>query len=403
MPKYFIRVASDEQLALTMRFAAGRRGAGPFRSRSQEDIIITELLGDEVAALRRSNVQVFEDIEFEPLQRYAGDRLASAMGSDDQTSLADVVAHVRAPLAWEVSRGAGVTIAIVDTGICRTQAEFPAWKRSPIDLPTAFAGAHWTDPRGHGSMCAAIAAGTRSAGGRFDGIAPDATLLAARTTLLATDIYSIYDNLIDLKRRGEIAGPLVISNSYGLYQCSASGGLQQNHPYLGIILAAIGDGIPVVFAAGNNHNDLMCNHPPSACSPSTIWAMNSHDKVISVGTVDRAGSNQDPATAHRNSSRGPGEWAVDFPKPDCVAPTYGTVVWGCGYRWMEWWGTSGACPQVAGLAALMLSANPSLTPARIAEIIRATARSTGAAHECVGHGVIDCEAAVAAAATAALV
>ena len=34
--------------------------------------------------------------------------------------------------------------------------------------------------------------------------------------------------------------------------------------------------------------------------------------------------------------------------------------WGCSTREMEWWGTSGACAQVAGLAALLLSVDPSL-------------------------------------------
>ena len=103
---------------------------------------------------------------------------------------------------------------------------------------------------------------------------------------------------------------------------------------------------------------------------SRLWAVNSHDKVLSVGTVNESNSNQDSSTPQPNSSRGPGQWANEFPKPDCVAPTYGEVAWGCGYRQMDWWGTSGACPQVAGLAALTLEVNPTLTPDQVYNIIR---------------------------------
>jgi subtilisin family serine protease len=177
--------------------------------------------------------------------------------------------------------------------------------------------------------------------------------------------------------------------------------MPQDHPYLQNILTAIDEGIPVVFAAGNNHHDVICNNNPNNCEPNTIWALNSHDRVISVGTVNAENSNRDPATPHVNSSRGPGEWAVNLPKPDCVAPTYGEVVWGCDYRVMDWWGTSGACPQVAGLAALMLSINPLLKPTQIADTIRNTCRDIGAPTTCVGHGLIDCASAVETAAATA--
>jgi serine protease AprX len=244
-------------------------------------------------------------------------------------------------------------------------------------------------------MCATIAGATKSAGGKFDGVAPDATILSARTTLMASDIHIIYDELISAKKGGKIPGPLVISNSYGLYTCSAPTGLPEDHPYLDIVVEAVKNSIPVVFAAGNNHWDVLCKYDPKACTPNTIWGVNSHDMVMSVGTVNENNSNQDSATPHPNSSRGPGQWAHSTTKPDCVAPTYGEVVWGCGYRHMDWWGTSGACPQVAGLAALLLSANPALSPAQVYNIIRRTCKVLGAPPTCVGAGLIDCAAAVA--------
>ena len=123
------------------------------------------------------------------------------------------------------------------------------------------------------------------------------------------------------------------------------------------------------------------------------------DEVLSVGTVDRNNRmDQPPQTSggysHRDSSRGPGQFATANPKPDCVAPTYGEVVWGCGYVAMEWWGTSGAAPQVTGLAALILSKKPSLSVADVGDIIKKTCVPIGLAPTCAGAGLIDCLAAM---------
>ncbi|MFN3232275.1 MAG: S8 family peptidase [Alphaproteobacteria bacterium] len=408
MTKYFVRFGEIETASEALSFFNERpKSTQPQRSKTDPTLAIAELDDHDVVVMRERGAQVYEDIQFSvvpPTQDRSetGTRAAEfwRMPTDRSAlmaptkSLDDVLDHVRAPEAWAYSRGGGTTIAIVDTGICGSLMEFPQNKRSSIDLDTAFTGQHWSDIKGHGSMCATIAAGSKALGGRFDGVAPDATVLAARTTLSATDIYAIYDELIDAKRVGRIDGPLIISNSYGLYTCSPPSTLPQDHPYMNIVLTALDEGAVVVFAAGNNHYDVLCGHDPQACEPNTIWAANSHDRVLSIGTVNENESNRDPATPHSNSSRGPGEWAQDLPKPDCVAPTYGRVVWGCGYRIMDWWGTSGACPQVAGLAALILSVNPRLTPRRVGDIIRETCRPLEDAPSCVGHGIIDCEAAV---------
>jgi len=73
-------------------------------------------------------------------------------------------------------------------------------------------------------------------------------------------------------------------------------------------------------------------------------------------------------------------------------------MWGRGYQSMVWWGTSGAAPQVAGLAALLLAQNPELTPEEVKATIKDTCVSLGLVPECAGSGLIDCEAALAKAA-----
>jgi subtilisin family serine protease len=233
-------------------------------------------------------------------------------------------------------------------------------------------------------------------------VAPLASVISCRTDFSASDIADLYDALVTARRSGQIAGPIVVNNSYGLYTCSPPGVLPPDHPFFDQIQVALDVGIVVVFAAGNNHYDVKCNHPPGADGPNTIWGPNSHDRVLSVGTVNRNNSNREPATPHVNSSRGPGEWARDYPKPDCVAPTYGTVIWGNELKPMAWWGTSGAAPQAAGLAALIQSyavqsLGGAFLPDEINDIIRTSCRLLEAPPTCVGRGLIDCGAALAVA------
>ena len=64
--------------------------------------------------------------------------------------------------------------------------------------------------------------------------------------------------------------------------------------------------------------------------------------------------------------------------------------------YLPWWGTSGAAPQVSGLAALLLSLNPGMRPDEIANIVRSSCKGLAAHEYCAGKGLIDCFNAVAA-------
>ena len=97
-----------------------------------------------------------------------------------------------------------------------------------------------------------------------------------------------------------------------------------------------------------------------ACSPS----------VIGVGNLDRtvgaiaSSSSKGPTRDHRS-------------KPDIVAPGTGIVAakgFDPNASWLALSGTSMASPYVAGVAGLMLAANPDLTSSQIGAIMRATAR-----------------------------
>jgi serine protease AprX len=338
----------------------------PLRSREDSHVIIADLAQDEIDILRASpHFEIFDDVQFLPADLPVGwwDRqgmnplpaLPSPWASKTQK---DVMDHNRASKVWDRARGEGVTLAVVDTGIDGAMPEFV--RRSPHSYAPSFS-TPWEDTVGHGTMCAAIACGSAENKGRYNGVAPGATLLSARSTLKATDLYLIYQHLLREHRKGTFGKGLVVSNSYALYTC-ATPSFSDGHPYLDLVRLCVRAGMVFVFAAGNNHGTGLCGFPAEDDRPNTIWAVNSIDEVITVGTVDWNESNQAPGGEHSNSSRGPGQWSVRADKPDVVAPTYGEVAWGGGYRSMEWWGTSGACPQIAGLAALLLGMDSSLTP-----------------------------------------
>jgi serine protease AprX len=370
--------------------------ANAFQSRIQAEIRIARLSPDHIGQLRNADVEVIPARRYQPLK--VAPAVQRALASHPK-SLTDVLSHIKADRAWAISRGAGVHVAIVDTGVCGTMPEFNGAKQSPFRWPTP-PNNPWTDTHGHGSMTACISAASAAGpGARYNGVAPDSPIIACKTNFDDTELYQIYEYLIQLVDTGKV-GRVVVNNSYGDYVCDPPP-VRRDDPFPTIVALAVTKGIVPVFAAGNNHV-VVCKHDRTKCSPNSIWGVNSMDEVLTVGTVDENNRmDQPPGTpgdySHQDSSRGPGQLAETTSKPDFVAPTYGNVMWGCGYRAMEWWGTSGAAPQVTGLAALMLSKNPALTPDQIRSRIIHTCVDIHLPATCAGSGLIDCLAAVSAA------
>lgn len=246
----------------------------------------------------------------------------------------------------------------------------------------------WTDWHGHGTMCAAIAAGTRSSGGLFDGVAPDASLIACKTFFYDTELTAIHDYLIALLDEKPNLR-IVATNSFGL-RTGTPPGPPPSLDFPAALSEAVGRGIPVFFSAGNYH--ALAGGGASACSPTSIWLHKCREDVVSVATCDLAGSMWD------YSSRGPGQHFGQpgtSRKPDVTAPTprNGRVIYGSSVRVLpDGWGTSGACPQAAGLAALLLSAQRALSPVQVYDAVRGGADDLGHPDHCQGAGRIDCAA-----------
>ena len=317
--KIFIRARLEEYIPQVMMLHTRTK---PVLSKEDTQVVIADLPEDTIHELQKSDqFEVFEDLQFRPAilsqpadwwnRQISSLNPAAARAPWLGKSQADVMDHIKAPAAWNISRGEGVTIAVVDTGTDISMPEFHLC--SPYSYAPSFS-TPLSDTIGHGSMCAAIACGSNGNGGRYSGVAPDATLLTARSTQVATDLYLIYQHLLREKRNGSFDRGLVVSNSYGLYTCTAPT-WPQGHPYVDLVRKCIEEGIVFVFAAGNNHAFGLCGNSGQDDSPNTIWAVNSIDEVITVGTVDWNESNQTTGE-HSNSSRGPGQWSTRYDKPD---------------------------------------------------------------------------------------
>jgi subtilisin family serine protease len=124
--------------------------------------------------------EIVEDVRYDLEEFEDAFELPVEAEVPDSPSLDDVLDLIHAREAWERTRGEGAVIAIVDTGVNGQRPEFPAAKRLGQWAPQG--REPWEDSNGHGTMCACIATGTRASGGEFDGVAPDAGLIACRTS-----------------------------------------------------------------------------------------------------------------------------------------------------------------------------------------------------------------------------
>jgi len=286
--------------------------------------------------------------------------------------------------------GRGVGIAVIDSGITPSQdiaAErivyFKDFTREAGD-PLA---SQPSDEYGHGTHVSAIAAGT-GADGRHVGMAPAAHLLGFKVLDAdgqgyISDVIAAFDEAIDLKDAYAIR-VINLSVASGVFES------YNRDPLTQAAKRATDAGIVVVAAAGNlGQNDEGQVQFGGITSPGNApW-------VLTVGATTHQGTarRSDDAIAEF-SSRGP-TW-IDFAaKPDLVAPgvgieasaapdstlaaLFGSYLVGTPSEsgakpYLSLSGTSMAAPVVAGTVALLLEANPSLTPNAVKAILQYTAQ-----------------------------
>ncbi|MCK0439903.1 type VII secretion-associated serine protease mycosin [Gordonia alkaliphila] len=310
--------------------------------------------------------------------------------------------------AWRFSRGAGVTVAVIDTGITPHQR---------LNRPTAggdyvSTGDGLTDCDLHGTLVAGIIAARPSADG-FAGVAPEARLLAIRQS---SGAYEARDRRGSAPSMGAGYGPLstlakaivratelgarVINISEAA--CLPAGTAVDDDAVASALAFARSRDAVVVAAAGNLSDVGGCReqNPPAAASARDAWNQVRSTasparfgrEILTVGAVDATTAAPTPFSLA-------GPWVtVAAPGTEVVSVAGGRLVDALdgedGPRRLA--GTSYATAYVSGVVALVRARFPELSADEVIDRIVRTARGGPDQDAATGYGVVDPVAALTA-------
>jgi serine protease AprX len=320
------------------------------------------------------------------VQRIASDR--AAVGTLEMTGAVIGATEARQTFGYD---GTGVTVAVVDSGVTPAHddlADSAGVQRVDrfVDFVNGQSAAY--DDYGHGTHVTGIVAGNGfDSSGARSGIAPAAHIVALKVLdgSGAGRISNVIAAFGDVLANKDVQHIRIVNVSLGA-------AVYESYDTDLLTIAAkrlVDAGIVVVAAAGNR--GIKDGHPQygSVMAPGNApWVLtvgaSSH-----MGTVDRSDDTMAPF-----SSRGP--TPVDYSaKPDLVAPGVGTeslsspnsslynsrsqylLSGTVATPWLPYLslsGTSQATPLVSGTIALMLQANPALTPNAVKAILQYTSQ-----------------------------
>ncbi len=351
---------------LIVRFESGVSAAESRAIVSEADSTIDQRLPDKSAVVSvetgQSTAQAVQEIQAQDGVAYAEPNYLvhrQAWTNDPFLTNGTLwgLFKVKAPTAWNAARGDGAIVAVLDSGIALDHPDLVnnIWQ-NPSELDdgvdndgNGFAddiyGADWVhgdgmpdDEDGHGTHVAGTIAADADDGNPAVGVAPGARVMPLK--------------FLDGQGSGNV-GDAIAAIDYavanGADVINASWGGPDYSTALEDAIRRAGDaGVIVATAAGNDasDNDSTPTYPSSMSLPN----------LISVAATDSEGK---PASFSNY-----GRYSVDLAAPG--VDIYSTV----GGSYEAWSGTSMATPFVAGVAALLRSAEPGISASAAVDAIR---------------------------------
>ena len=287
--------------------------------------------------------------------------------------------QIEVPAAWQVTKGKGVTVAVLDTGV---DVDAPDLSGDVTVGPDYTQGADplgYTPPLEHGTYIASLIGGHGSGPGDtlgVVGVAPQAKILAVRVILDDGEPgLQAYNQ--DKKFADAIGNGIYYAVRHGATVINMSLGSDDPTGYLRSAIAyAVSKGVVVVASAGNNGTS-------SGYAPYIYPA--SFTGVIAVAAVTSTGTRA--FFSEQNSS------------VLLSAPGVGVIGAGPDGEYLDAEGTSPSAALVSGVAALIRSRYPALGPALVEQalITSTTHRPSGGYSTATGFGEVDAAAALRAA------
>jgi type VII secretion-associated serine protease mycosin len=286
--------------------------------------------------------------------------------------------HVTA--AWRISRGHGVTVGVLDTGVDQGAPDLVGTVTSGPDFTRGSDPPGYRPPHLHGTYIASLIAGHGSGPGRADGVigvAPAARILSVRVLLDDSEPgFNFYND--NAAYRDAVGDGIRYAVNHGVGVINLSlGSPSPTRNTRAAVGYAIAHGVVVVAAAGNDGS------AGPGFTPYSYPA--SFTGVISVGALTARATRA--SFSQRNSS------------VVISAPGVGIVGAGPHGGYLQADGTSPASAFVSGVAALILARYPGLSPAMVQQALETSTRHGPPAgyDPGTGFGEVDAVAALRAA------
>ncbi len=268
--------------------------------------------------------------------------------------------------------GAGVKVAIIDTGITGS-GSFDYGTMTGQDF-TDSGGVYRADVDGHGTLVASILAAQPSSDNGMVGIAPGVKLMIYREAGCNVKAGSDETTLAKAINAAVAAGAQIINISQDGYNANAA--------LKAAVINAYKNNVLIVASAGNYGDSQASENNTDYGINPVMYPASYAPYLLAVGAANQDGS------------------VADFSETGSyigvVAP--GVDVGGLfpdGKVWLDN-GTSFAAPYVAGVAALLLQKHPDLTPAALMKVLESTASGGGKWNKSEGWGLVDATAALSA-------